>query len=180
MATCRIAMFAFLAFCGPLSAESEIPDAYVVIAQQAGIPPEALFAVALIESGTPLEHGLRPWPWTLNIAGEPRRFSTRQGACDTLTRALSKTDAKRIDVGLGQTNLGHHPERYESPCDALDPYKNLIVTAQLLKQSRDQSSNWKAAAGRYHRPAGGAPAARYRARFSAELERLTYPSIGVR
>jgi hypothetical protein len=58
------------------------------------------------------------------------------------------------------------------PCDALDPYRNLAVTAALLREHHTVTGDWVLAAGRYHRPAGGAPAARYRAGFSRQLEGL--------
>jgi hypothetical protein len=105
----------------------------------------------------------RPWStaalaWTLNIAGTPYRFATRQAACHALLQALARHDAKRVDVGLGQTNLGYHGQRFSSPCEALDPYRNLAVTAALLQEHHAATGDWVLAAGRYHRPAGGTPA----------------------
>ncbi|EKT4483393.1 transglycosylase [Pseudomonas putida] len=148
------------------------PPAYELAASQAGIPASVLFAIAQQESGTPLRGQLIPWPWTLNVAGTPQRFATRDQACSALTVALSRHDPKRIDVGLGQTNLGYHPERYPTACDALDPRSNLAVTAELLREHYADAGDWVIAAGRYHRPAGGAPAARYRTQFSQHWQRL--------
>lgn len=148
------------------------PPAYQLAAAQAGIPASVLFAIAQQESGTPLRGQLIPWPWTLNIAGTPQRFATRDQACIALTVALSQHDPKRIDVGLGQTNLGYHPERYPNACDALDPSDNLAVTADLLRAHYADVGDWVIAAGRYHRPAGGAPAARYRTQFTQHWQRL--------
>ncbi|MFT2158613.1 transglycosylase [Pseudomonas putida] len=148
------------------------PPAYQLAAAQAGIPASVLFAIAQQESGTSLRGQLIPWPWTLNVAGTPQRFATRDQACTALTVALSRYDPKRIDVGLGQTNLGYHPERYPTACDALDPRSNLAVTADLLRAHYADVGDWVIAAGRYHRPAGGAPAARYRTQFSQHWQRL--------
>lgn len=148
------------------------PPAYQLAAAQAGIPPSVLFAIAQQESGTPLRGQLIPWPWTLNVAGTPQRFATRDQACSALTTALTRHDPKRIDVGLGQTNLGYHPERYPTACDALDPRSNLAVTADLLRAHYAHVGDWVIAAGRYHRPAGGAPAARYRTQFNQHWQRL--------
>lgn len=148
------------------------PPAYQLAAAQAGIPPSVLFAIAQQESGTPLRGQLVPWPWTLNVAGTPQRFATRDQACTALTVALTQHDPKRIDVGLGQTNLGYHPERYPTACDALDPRSNLTVTANLLREHYADVGDWVIAAGRYHRPAGGASAARYRTQFSQHWQRL--------
>lgn len=148
------------------------PPAYQLAAHGADIPSVVLFAIALQESGVRVRGRLLPWPWTLNIAGTPYRFATRQAACHSLLQALAQHDAKRIDAGLGQTNLGYHGQRFSSPCEALDPYRNLAVTAALLREHHAVTGDWMLAAGRYHRPAGGAPAARYRTVFSRQLERL--------
>jgi len=76
-------------------------------------------------------------------------------------------------VGLGQTNIGANGHRYSSPCEGLDPYKNLSVTAQILAEQKSKGGDWITAAGRYHRPAGGEPAARYRRAFAKHLSRVT-------
>ena len=148
------------------------PPAYQLAAHSADIPSAVLFAIALQESGIRVRGRLLPWPWTLNIAGTPYRFANRQAACHALLQALVRHEAKRVDVGLGQTNLGYHGQRFSSPCEALDPYRNLAVTAALLREHHAATGDWVLAAGRYHRPAGGAPAARYRVGFSRQLERL--------
>ena len=148
------------------------PPAYQLAAHGADIPSAVLFAIALQESGVRVRGRLLPWPWTLNIAGTPYRFANRQAACHALLQALAQHDATRVDAGLGQTNLGYHRERFSSPCEALDPYRNLAVTAELLREYHAVTGDWVLAAGRYHRPAGGAPAARYRTGFSRQLERL--------
>ncbi|WP_409287281.1 lysozyme family protein [Pseudomonas guariconensis] len=148
------------------------PPAYQLAAARAGIPASVLFAIALQESGTLLRGQLMPWPWSLNVAGSPLRFARRDEACVALREALSRHDPKRIDVGLGQTNLGYHPDRYPSACDALDPRANLAVTAELLRAHYADTGDWVVAAGRYHRPAGGPPAARYRRQFSRHWQRV--------
>ncbi|MNR31318.1 hypothetical protein D3C85_1488230 [compost metagenome] len=108
----------------------------------------------------------------MNVAGTSRRFPSRDAACAALQLELTHQDPKRIDVGLGQTNLGYHPHRYPSACDALDPRANLAVTAELLREHYADTGDWIVAAGRYHRPAGGAPAARYRTQFSRHWQRI--------
>lgn len=151
---------------------AEPPPAYRAAARAAGIPPLVLYAIALQESGIRLRGELRPWPWTLNLAGQPRRFASRAPACRALLRALQRGDARRVDAGLAQINLGYHGQRFASPCAALDPRHNLAVAADLLRQHRHQTGDWVLAAGHYHRPAGGAPAARYRRHFARHLARL--------
>jgi hypothetical protein len=172
MATPRLSGIAILLMVLAVQADELPPSAYQLAAHDADIPSSVLFAIALQESGIHVHGRLRPWPWTLNIAGTPYRFATRQAACHALLQALARHDAKRIDVGLGQTNLGYHGQRFSSPCEALDPDRNLAVTAALLQEHHATSGDWVSAAGRYHSPAGGTPAARYRAGFSRQLERV--------
>ena len=148
------------------------PPAYQVAAQRAGIPSTVLYAVALQESGTRVGGRLVPWPWTLNVAGMPQRYATRAEACTGLHEALRRTPATRIDAGLGQINLGYHPQRYAQPCDLLDPYRNLAIAAEILREQHAECEDWLLAIGRYHRPAGGAPAARYRLSVGQHLARV--------
>ena len=70
--------------------------------------------------------------------------------------------ATRIDVGLGQINVGYHAHRFIHPCDVLDPYRNLAIAATILREHHTPGEDWLLAIGRYHRPAGGALAVRYR------------------
>jgi len=143
-----------------------IPPAYQLAAQRAGIPSAVLYAVALQESGIQRNNSrtqrLIPWPWSLNIAGQSRRFDTRAQACAALRQALRTIPSTRIDVGLAQINLGYQQHRYRQPCELLDPYRNLAIAADILKEQHRPDEDWLLAIGRYHRPAGGEPAARYR------------------
>ncbi|QYY80562.1 MULTISPECIES: lysozyme family protein [Pseudomonas] len=172
MATLRLSGLALMLTMLAAQADELPPPAYQLAAHDASIPSKVLFAIALQESGIRVRDQLLPWPWTLNIGGIPYRFATRAAACHALLQALVRHDAKRVDVGLGQTNLGYHGQRFPNPCEALDPYRNLAVTAALLQEHHAATGDWVSAAGRYHRPAGGTPAARYRAGFSRQLERL--------
>lgn len=151
------------------------PPAYQFAAQQAGVPSAVLYAVALQESGTRLRGRLVPWPWTLNIAGRPERYATRAAACAGLRKALARTPPSRVDVGLGQVNLGYHAHRYTQPCELLDPYRNLAIAADILKTQHTPGEGWLVAAGRYHRPAGGQPAAHYRRSVHQHLARVMGP-----
>ncbi len=148
------------------------PPAYQIAAQQAGVPSPVLFAVALQESGIRLRGRLIPWPWTLNVADRSERYATRGEACIGIHRALASVPASRIDVGLAQINLGYQANRYAAPCDLLDPYANLAIAAQILREQHAAGEDWLLAIGRYHRPAGGAPAVRYRRSVSRHLARV--------
>jgi len=155
------------------------PPAYQLVAQRVGIPSAVLYAVALQESGTRLRGRIVAWPWTLNVAGTPQRYATRAEACTGLRRALGRTPAKRIDAGLGQVNLGYHAHRYAQPCELLDPYRNLAIAAEILREQHIPGEDWLLAIGRYHRPAGGEPAARYRRSVHRHLTRVLGPHISV-
>lgn len=155
------------------------PPAYQLAAQRAGVPAAVLYAVALQESGTRLRGRLVPWPWTLNVAGKPYRYANRAEACAGLRQALKRTAAIRIDAGLGQVNLGYHAQRYAQPCELLDPYRNLAIAAEILREQHTPGEDWLLAIGRYHRPAGGAPAARYRRSVHRHLTRVLDPGVPV-
>ena len=103
---------------GTARAEHMPPLAYRLAARSADVPPSILFAVALQESGMMLRGRLIPWPWTLNIAGRAHRYASRAETCSALRRALTRTPGTRVDVGLGQINVGYHGHRVAEPCES--------------------------------------------------------------
>ena len=160
-------------FNSPVLAARELPPpAYQLAAAKAQVPADVLYAVALQESGRVMGGRVVPWPWTLNVAGLSRRYATRRLACADLRQVLRLTPASRVDVGLGQLNVGHQRHRVRQPCELLQPYRNLRLAAIILREQYTVQGGWLIAAGRYHRPAGGAPAVRYRQRVSQHLARL--------
>lgn len=165
-----------LAVLSPSATAASVPPAYLDAGSLHQVPPEVLYAVATAESAVRLNTGRRPWPWTLNVAGKGFRFATRRAACNALVLALKET--RVVDVGIAQLNVRWQPQlfgagkRFSNPCDALNPYANLEEAARLLRGHFEATGDWVQAAGRYHRPAGGEPAARYRRLVAAELERL--------
>jgi hypothetical protein len=102
-------------------ATENIPPIYRATARQAGVPAVALYAIALQESGMRRKGQFAPWPWTLNVAGVPRRFENHADACRALTKSLRTIPLTRVDVGLAQINLGYQRHRYQHPCELLDP-----------------------------------------------------------
>lgn len=81
---------------------------------------------------------------------------------------------KRIDVGIAQVNLGWNGHRVSSTWDAFDPYINLNAAARILRECWKRSpDSWLKAAGYYHHPVGGKPAASYRQIVSQKLALLT-------
>ncbi len=169
----RIVLAGMLVFTTASATAQEVPPpAYQLAAEEAGVPSPVLFAVALQESGALLHGRLIPWPWTLNIAGVPHRYGTREAACTSLQQALTRVPSTRIDAGLGQINIGYQVRRYVYPCELLDPYRNLAIAADILREQHMPGEDWLFAIGRYHRPAGGAPAAQYRRRVRQHLARV--------
>ncbi|RQR79182.1 lytic transglycosylase domain-containing protein [Burkholderia sp. Bp9012] len=156
----------------PIHAMELPPPAYQIAANDAGVPSTVLFAVALQESGARFHGHLIPWPWTLDIAGVPYRYATAAQACGALRIALRQWPATRLDVGLGQVNLGYQAQRYREPCELLDPYRNLAIAATILREQHNPGEDWLIAVGRYHRPAGGTVAAYYRRRVRQHLVRV--------
>ncbi|OYY60098.1 MAG: lytic transglycosylase [Burkholderiales bacterium 28-67-8] len=154
------------------------PPAYQLAARQADIPSAVLYAVALQESGAKLRGRLVPWPWTLNVAGTAQRYGTRVEACAGLLQALRQAPPTRVDAGLGQINVGYQDHRFDHPCQLLDPYRNLAIAAAILREQHTDGEDWLLAIGRYHRPAGGAPAVRYRRSVSRHLSRVLGPTPG--
>lgn len=168
----RLVLSGCLGMAKPTAAQIP-PPAYQQATHGTGVPAEVLYAIALQESATLIRGILIPWPWTLNVAGKPYRFAHRAAACDALLLAIHDVGAKAVDAGLGQINMGWNGEHFAHPCEALDPYRNLAVTTALLQQHKTSDTTWLDAAGRYHRPAGGLRADRYRKSFANHLSRIT-------
>ncbi|MEQ9745437.1 transglycosylase SLT domain-containing protein [Pectobacterium actinidiae] len=168
-------LLAYLLLTSLAQAQEIPPPAYQLAAQRAGIPSVVLYAVALQESGVYRRERIVPWPWSLNVAGQSRRYASQEQACAGVHQALQDVPPTRIDVGLGQINLGWQKHRYRQPCELLDPYNNLAIAAQILKEQHTPGEDWLLAMGRYHRPAGGAPAAHYRRSVSQHLQRVLGP-----
>ncbi|MEF9677074.1 MULTISPECIES: transglycosylase SLT domain-containing protein [Pectobacterium] len=171
----RSTLLVSILMAGLAQAQEIPPPAYQLAAQRAGVPSVVLYAVALQESGVRRAERIVPWPWSLNVAGQSRRYTSQAQACAGVHQALQDVPLTRIDVGLGQINLGWQKHRYRQPCDLLDPYNNLTIAAQILKEQHIPGEDWLLAMGRYHRPAGGAPAARYRRSVSQHLQRVLGP-----
>ena len=139
------------------------PPAYKQIALPKGVPAEVLYSVALTEQG-PAARRIRSLALDIERRREIYYYATRTAACTALLAAINLYGAKSVDSGLGQVNIGWNGHRFSSPCDSLDPYKNLDATSDILIEQRDalyasapgRPVDWIQVAGRYHRP----PAAR--------------------
>ena len=69
--------------------------AWADVAHEEGIDPLMLYAIALAESGRPAEQGqIEPWPWALNVEGDPIFAASREEAA----RLLAARSDKSVDV----------------------------------------------------------------------------------
>ncbi|EKT7009276.1 transglycosylase SLT domain-containing protein [Salmonella enterica] len=156
-----------------LPAYSTVPEGYRRVAEEYGVPAEALYSVSLAESSRRLPQGERPWPWTLNVAGKGYRYATREEAYQALLGFMRHHPLRRIDVGIAQVNLGWNGAFFHSYREALEPYTNLRAAAQILRHCYEMNpGSWLQAAGCYHHPAGGKPARTYRAIVQRKLATL--------
>lgn len=144
-------------------AQSDIPLAFRETAAFWDIPdPALLYAVALAESKRQLPNGaLRPWPWTLNVAGKGYFYESETQAWAALYEFIAAGE-HNIDIGLMQINYRWNEDTLIDPYTALDPAANLNMGAKILAAEYRASGDWDVAVGRYHSP-GSSPAQRARA-----------------
>ena len=129
----------------------------------AGLPPQVLGAISLVESGRVDPHtGLAsPWPWTINVAGTGHMFDSAADAIAAV-QAAQAAGVQSIDVGCMQINLLYHPHAFETLQDAFDPTANVRYAASFLARLHSRTGDWGAAIAAYHSatPALGLPYAR--------------------
>lgn len=166
--TVRLAL-AVMVFAVPHTlAAFPVPSGYRAVAEAHGVPSDVFYAVALAESGRriPALATSRPWPWTLNVEGDGRFYSSRWAAAAALQDELS-IGQTWVDVGLMQVNWHHHRTALGEADLALDPYRNLSIAAAILVACHRSQGDWWAAVGCYHAPHDPDRAARYRDRVRA-------------
>ena len=154
--------------------EEQVPEGYRSIATENGIPSAMLYAVALTESATRLTNSniYRPWPWTLNVAGQGYFFDSRVEAWQALKNWI-RQGRRSIDIGLMQVNWRYHKKKLGTPWQALDPYHNLRVGAAILQDCYQTRQDWWASVGCYHSPSNVQRAERYRKRVVTHWRRIT-------
>src|SRR3546814_11867557 len=95
--------------CACVAQAQEVPPpAYQLAAQRAGIPSTVLYAVALQESGIRRNGRIVPWPWSLNVAGQSRRYATRADACAGLQQVMRSTRSDGRRVGKASVSTGRY------------------------------------------------------------------------
>lgn len=120
------------------------------VAEERGLDPYILYAVALVESAK-VDHRLAtPWPWALNSQGRPVLPSSRLEAREILSNTMAR-GIRAIDVGLMQVNIRWHGHRVRQPEDLLDPEINIRVGADVLADAiRSAPGDLILGIGRYH------------------------------
>lgn len=113
------------------------------------IPDHLLLALGLQEAGYKSPQGLTIWPWSVNAAGEGRRFANRHQA-EAFVRQKQAQGVDIIDVGCLQVNLRWHPEAFATLSQGFDPAMNVDYAARFLRMLYEESGDWWVAAGRYH------------------------------
>ncbi len=163
----------------PVWANAGVPAGYRTVADEHGVPASILYAVALAESGTVVDprRKIRPWPWTLNVSGQGRFFPSRQAASAALQVELAD-GRESVDIGLMQINWRYHKGRLASPTRALDPYHNLRVAAEILRDCYQRRGDWWAAVGCYHAPSNARRAARYQLGVRGQGQRVAASTTG--
>ena len=154
-------------------ADVAVPSAYRLVAAAYGIPVQLFYALALAESGKSIAsmNRRRPWPWTLNIAGEGVYFNTRWEAWRALDESL-RAGQDSVDIGLMQVNWHFHQHRLGNSWLALEPYYNLAVGAEILKDCYQHRRDWWASVGCYHAPSNNVRAKQYGKRVAAHWRQL--------
>ena len=139
--------------CYSVGAVATVPSGYQAVAAERAIPEHIFYAVALTESGRDVESQAirRPWPWTLNVGGKGFYFETRLEAWQALRDWLAQ-GRRSIDIGLMQVNWRYHHARLGDPWQALDPYHNLRVGAEILQDCYATRQDWWISVGCYHAP----------------------------
>jgi hypothetical protein len=141
-------------------------------ADQTGVPFDTLLAVSVVESG----RQMRPWPWTVNIAGEGHWLETAQEA-ETLVQDALDSGATNIDLGCFQLNYRWHASAFASLDAMLDPERNALYAADYLADHHARTGDWALAAAAYH-SATPEHAGRYLARYKETFAELVGDPAG--
>ncbi|MDR3439229.1 transglycosylase SLT domain-containing protein [Telmatospirillum sp.] len=109
------------------------------------LPAGLLHAIALTESG----QGGEPYPWALNIGGQPVIAPSYQAAAGLLRQADGRP---RRDVAIGcmQIHMQYHLTRFIEPEWALHPQYNVWYAALYLDALRRQYGDILSAVAHYH------------------------------
>ena len=116
----------------PASRYLPIPDGYVRTGQMEQVPPAVLYGVALQESARMFGQYALPYPWTLNVAGEPRRFRTHAEAVNGLRESVRRGRGIFDAIGCAGCHVpsfitGDAPGFPEISRQSIHPYTDLLL-----------------------------------------------------
>jgi len=134
------------------SADAALCENAVAQAERAWhIPIRLLSAVSRVESGRYDEatHSVRPWPWTINAAGQGYFYPSRDAAISAARQFLAR-GIPSIDVGCMQINLHYHAHAFASLEQAFDPALNAGYAGNFLQSLFHDAGSWQQAVGQYH------------------------------
>jgi hypothetical protein len=110
-----------------------------------GLPAGLLEAMALTESG---QRGA-PYPWALNIAGQPVAVRSYEEAAQRL-RFNDGRPRRDVAVGCMQIHMQYHLDSFVDPEWALHPRYNVWYAALFLDRLHRRYGDWLAAIAHYH------------------------------
>jgi hypothetical protein len=127
-------------------ADAKICEGYLpAIAKSENVPLGVLYAVGLTETG--VKGSLHPY--ALNVEGKTIITYTATEAMNEFHKA--KRQGKiLIDLGCMQVNYHYHGADFSSPNEMLEPEKNIVYAARLLKALYASEGSWAGAVARYH------------------------------
>ncbi len=126
-----------------------IPPGYVAMGNKNGVPPWFLYGIALQESKMLFGHRALPFPWTLNVKGQAKRYRSYDEALFALKGYVAR-GLMSVDIGCMQVNWRWHGNRLQTLERALDPYSNIDAGAQILRAEFVATGDWFKTAMRYH------------------------------
>ncbi len=154
-------------------ANASVPAAYRYWGDKHGIQPALLYAIALVESRHTVQGHVGPWPWTLNISGQPFYFASRKQAYTRLWTELHVHQNEQVAIGPMQVFWRYNKGYFANPWEALDPYRNIEVGALIFNAFYQQRGSIKEAIGAYHSPNKSRPARYYRKKVCTTLQEIS-------
>jgi glutaminase len=88
-------------------------------------------------------------PYALNVEGTTIITHSAAEAMNVFSTAKTR-GKKLIDLGCMQVNYHYHGTHFASAAEMLEPRKNIVYAARLLKSLYDDSGNWASAVALYH------------------------------
>lgn len=124
-------------------------QAALTAAEDTGVPPQIMLAIARVESGRAKGDELEPWPWTINKGGEGHWFDNLE---DAVAFAGPEVEAgtTNMDIGCFQLNLRWHARAFPSLEAMFDPEANARYAADFLNELHLRKGNWVDAVAAYH------------------------------